>query len=82
MEKRLKEDGVEDKKENKRKSKRLNQSLSKSEINESKLPIFFKTVKRPTERSLKFIRWLRNHLFLNTSWTRAVASLQHIYRVF
>jgi hypothetical protein len=82
LEKHLKKLGVEDHGENKRRSQRLDKSLSRCEIEESKLPAFFKTVKRPTERSLKFIRWIRNHLYLNTSWSRAVVSLRRIYAVF
>ena len=82
MEKHLQDHGIEDHNENKRRSQRLDRSLSRCTINKSKLPVFFKTVKRPTERSVKFIRWIRNHLYLNTSWVRAVASLRRIYAVF
>lgn len=56
MEKRLQKHGVEDSHENDRRSKRLERSLSRCSIDKSKLPVFFKTVKRSTERSVKFIR--------------------------
>jgi hypothetical protein len=82
LEKLLQKNGVEDHNENKRRSQRLDKSLSTCATDESKLPGFFKTAKRPTERSVKFIRWIRNHLYLNTSWPRAVASLRRIYAVF
>jgi hypothetical protein len=52
----------------------------RSKIN--KLPLFPKTPKQAAQRSAKFIRWLRHHLFTNTSWTEAMDFLRRIYAVF
>ena len=78
----LKKEGVDNEIENKRKIKRLKKSLTLAQINKEALPIFLTTPKRPTQRSVKFIRWLRNNLFMNTSWRNAVGSLERIYAVF
>jgi len=32
--------------------------------------------------SVKFIRWLRNNLYTNTSWMEAMGALKRIYAVF
>ena len=39
-------------------------------------------IQRLTQRTLKFIRWLRNFAYQDVSWHRAVARLAHIYQVF
>ncbi|NLD35926.1 MAG: hypothetical protein GX654_03570 [Desulfatiglans sp.] len=51
-------------------------------LNSKKWPVFLIAPKRATQRSVKFIRWLRNHLFMNTSWREALGPLQQIYAVF
>ena len=78
----LKKEGVDNEIENKRKIKRLKKSLTLAQLKKEALPIFLITPKRPTQRSVKFIRWLRNNLFMNTSWRDAVGSLERIYAVF
>jgi hypothetical protein len=78
----LKKEGVDNEIENKRKIKRLKKSLTLAQLKKEALPIFLTTPKRPTQRSVKFIRWLRNNLFMNTSWRDAVGSLERIYAVF
>lgn len=78
----LKKEGVDNEIENKRKNKRLKKSLTLAQLKEEVLPIFLTTPKRSTQRSVKFIRWLRNNLFMNTSWRDAVGSLERIYAVF
>ncbi|MCP4746232.1 MAG: hypothetical protein GY874_08840, partial [Desulfobacteraceae bacterium] len=78
----IEKQGVKNNKEDERRKKRLTKDLGKCEVDTNKLPLFFTTTKRATQRPLKFIRWLRNHLFSNTSWLEAVASLKLIYDVF
>ena len=39
-------------------------------------------LQRFTVRTLKFIRWLRNHVYRATSWAAALARLQHVYATF
>ena len=82
FEKCLKKKGAENLIENNRRSKRLERSLDDSKTNRKKLPAFLITAKRPTVRSVKFIRWIRNHLYSNTSWLEAAGSLKRIYAVF
>jgi hypothetical protein len=39
-------------------------------------------LQRFTVRTLKFIRWLRNFVYRETSWEAAVARLRHVYASF
>ena len=39
-------------------------------------------LQRFTVRSLKFIRWLRNHVYRETSWAGALDRLRHVYATF
>lgn len=38
------------------------------------------TTERLTQRTVKFIRWLKNHLDLECDWDRAIARLTEVYR--
>ncbi len=78
----LKKEGVENKIENNRRKKRLDRALANAKTRKDKLPFFFTTPKRPTQLSVKFIRWLRNNLYANTSWLEAMGVLKRIYAVF
>jgi hypothetical protein len=79
----LEQNGIENKKENDRRKARLDKALKNiSGIDRKKLPLFLTTPKQATQRSVKFIRWLRNHLFTNTSWAEAMGSLRRIYAIF
>jgi hypothetical protein len=79
----LEQNGIENKKENDRRKARLDKALKNiSGIDRKKLPLFLTTPKQATQRSVKFIRWLRNHLFINTSWAEAMGSLRRIYAIF
>ena len=82
FEDRLKKEGIDNTIENKRRKKRLEIALTLAQVKKEALPIFLTTPKRPTQRSVKFIRWLRNNLFMNTSWRDAMVSLERIYAVF
>ncbi len=82
LEQCLKKDGVENEIENNRRHKRLDKALASTKTRRDKLPVFLTTPKRPTQLSVKFIRWLRNNLFSNTSWMEAMGSLKQIYAVF
>lgn len=78
----LEKEGIENEIENNRRNKRLKKALTSSKISIDKLPIILKQPKRATQRSVKFIRWLRNHLYINTSWREALGSLKRVYAVF
>jgi len=78
----LKKEGVDNETENKRREQRLKNLLAKSKVGKEELPEFLSTPKRPSQRTVKFIRWLRNHLFSNTSWREALLSLKMVYDCF
>lgn len=82
FEKRLKQEGIENQNEDNRRDKRLEKALSENGYKKEELPMFLSTPKRATQRSVKFIRWLRNNLYTNTSWEVATGSLKRIYAVF
>ena len=82
LEQCLKKEGVENEIENNRRHKRLEKTLASTKTRKDKLPVFLTTPKRPTQRSVKFIRWLRNNLYTNTSWLEAMGALKRIYAVF
>ncbi len=74
--------GIENRKENARRRKRLQNSLPKHKQTKKGLPAYLRRPKMATQRPLRFIRWLRNNLFLDTSWTCAITRLRTIYAVF
>jgi hypothetical protein len=78
----LKKEGVENEIENKRRRQRLEKTLANIKTRKEKLPFFLKRPKKPTQFSVKFIRWLRNNLNTNTSWMEALGTLKRVYTVF
>jgi hypothetical protein len=78
----LEKEGIGNEIENNRRDKRLKKALASSKISNDKLPAHLKQTKRATQRSVKFIRWLRNHLYINASWREALVPLKRIYAVF
>ncbi len=74
--------GIANEIENSRRNKRLKKVLASRKAGKNNLPAFLIQPKRTTQRSVKFIRWLRNHLYINTSWREALGSLQRIYAAF
>ena len=39
----------------------------------------FELAERLTQRTVKFIRWLKNHLDLERDWNQAMARLTEVY---
>lgn len=78
----IEKEGIGNYIENNRRNKRLKKNLANSNAGSKTLPDFLIQPKRATQRSVKFIRWLRNHLFMNTSWRKALGPLQRIYATF
>lgn len=68
--------------ENERRQSRLDKALKKTSFSKKELPSFHTIPKRATQQPLKFIRWLRHHLYTNTSHIEAERSLKRIYAVF
>ena len=78
----IEKEGIVNKSEDNRRAKRFEKIIVDKKLNNRKLPAFLIEPKRSTQRSVKFIRWLRNHLFMNTSWREALGPLQRIYAAF
>ena len=82
LEQCLTKEGVVNEVENNRRRKRLDKVLANSKTRKDKLPVFLTVPRRPTQQSVKYIRWLRNNLYTNTSWLKAMGTLKRIYAVF
>lgn len=78
----VEKEGITNDIEDIRRSRRLKEVLANTKVNKKTLPDFLTQPKRATQRSVKFIRWIRNHLFMNTSWREALGPLQRIYAAF
>ena len=78
----IEKEGIRNDIEDNRRHKRLKEALTNSKAGNKMLPDFLTRPKRATQRSVKFTRWLRNHLFINTSWREALGPLQRIYAAF
>ena len=74
------ETGVYNQAETKRKAKTL---VKRDEQSKGKgvpgLTVLQKSFQRLTQRTVKFVRWLKNHLDSKLSWAHAVARLARIY---
>lgn len=80
MEEELKtKKGIENRAELKRKEKRLYKAIASAEENGTILPLHLRDIRRFTQRSVKFVRWLRNNLFNQASWHDAAAFLKVNY---
>jgi hypothetical protein len=75
-----KETAITNKAETKRKAQTLLNRDKNSKIKGlSGLTDLQKVIQRLTQRTVKFIRWLKNHLNSQCSWTHALARLAKIY---
>lgn len=74
-----KNEGIRNEAEWKRKTKTLEQTEEYLEENGRSLPWIYKAIQRITQRSVKFIRWLRNHIDSEAPWSQAMAALVRIY---
>lgn len=76
------EEGVNNTIEIKRKAQRLNQEIARLALKNEVLPVLLQDFQRLTQRSVKYIRWLRAYLFFEAPWTTAVAALRRSYAVY
>lgn len=74
-----KTEGIRNEAEWKRKAKTLEETREFLEENGFTLPWIHEAIQRITQRSVKFIRWLRNHLDSAVSWSQAMTALVRIY---
>lgn len=77
-----KRSGIENKAEMKRRKKRRDTREKKQESKDGKERIAHlnHAARRLTQRTVKFIRWLKNHLDMERDWDAAMARLTLIYR--
>ena len=73
------DDEVHDKGELTRRKNRHRQLNQRVKSKGKQLPLAQQTVARPTQRTQKFIRWLRNHCWIQASWPQARRALKRIY---
>jgi hypothetical protein len=76
----FRETGIRNEAETKRKAQTL---ADRDEDSKNKgfrgLTLLQKAIQRLTQRTVKFIRWLKNHLDTKRSWTQALARLAKVY---
>lgn len=83
QEHRLKtEERVTNTSEIKRKSQRLEDEISRLAEKNEILPVLLQHFQRLTQRSVKYVRWLRAYLFADAPWPDTVAALRQSYAVF
>ena len=65
--------------ENERRQKRLQKEMDRARKAGKQLPSLYISLSRATQIAVKFIRWLRIHLFRSTPWKLAEANLRGCY---
>lgn len=70
---------LRDKREITRRKNRHQELIQRVKANGKQLPLAQQVVPRATQRTLRFIRWLRNHCWLQASWPQARSALKRIY---
>ncbi len=64
----------------KRREKRLKELEGQLQKQGEQIPYAYKVIQRMTQRGVKLIRWICNHLFQNGPWQEALDSLRRQYR--
>ena len=62
-----------------RREKRLQQVATRLAKDGQRLPFAYSAFRQLTQRGVKLIRWLRNHLYNNCPWQVAVSRLRRLY---
>jgi len=78
----LVEEEVSNTSEIKRRARRLSDATAKLASRNQVMPVLQQAFQRHTQRSVKYIRWLRAHLFSRAPWQDVVAILRESYRIF
>jgi len=82
LEGELKEEGIENVVELKRQAQRFQEEIETIQRDGKQIPVCLFKITRFTQRSIRFIRWLRNSIFTMASWRAAVPSLRLAYADF
>ena len=75
----LLEDEIEKKEKTSNSSERTRKFSREAEAKESGAGYVATLLQRFTVRSVKFVRWIRNFMYQETSWCKAIARLDEIY---
>lgn len=75
------EEKVSNTSEIKRKATRLAEATAILTVKKQVMPVLQQDFQRHTQRSVKYIRWLRAFLFLQAPWQDVVAILSESYRI-
>jgi hypothetical protein len=62
-----------------RRAKRQSALEAELELGRQKLPYVYRIINRITQRGVKLIRWIRNHLYSPQHWNEAIAMLRIAY---
>ena len=76
------EEGVKNTSEIARKAKRLEKEIERLAEKGETVPVLLVCFQRLTQRSVKYVRWLRAYLFHEAPWQEAVAALRQSYAIF
>ena len=76
------EEGVTNVCEIKRKAKRVEENREILAARNEALPVLQEGFQRLTQRSVKYIRWLRAYLYDEAPWAAVVRALRDSYAVF
>lgn len=82
MEDEMEIEGIEDEEEKKRKKQRLDDDLRQIEENGQTASTMLSQLQKSTQRTIKFIRWLRESIRELTSWSEAIKQLGRLYAAF
>jgi hypothetical protein len=76
----LREHGIVNEAENRRREKRLKKEQETARKAGRAVPLLRQALQRCTQRTVKFVRWLRVFLFRDAPWTAILDALSRVYR--
>jgi hypothetical protein len=72
-------DGVRNEPELRRRRERQERLAADLAKRNQRLPFAYRVLQRLTQRGVKLIRWIRNHLYSERSWAEAISLLRFVY---
>ena len=79
LEDEVEKDGVENKQDKERRECRTEKALEKTKLSADQVSVMNRTAQRVTQRSIVFIRWLREYLLSEGYWSDFLSSLRMSY---